>query len=231
MAAEQGRGALPEQAAVPLAHGRAERGAAESAPGGGGVKPAVKAGKRPELLDFSAFSWYNFNMEKAKKQAVKTGETVTISREEYEAFQVQARRISELEKQVDRLMEAIRLSQSKRFGPSSEKRQLNEEELCEQLGFVFNEAEAYQPKEAKKQETRVAGYTRTRRGGSVEEILPENVPVDVVEHHIPEEERSCPDCGSRMEEIGKEARRRLVIIPAQVRRRTGWIHTGIWCMC
>ncbi|MGI6404425.1 MAG: IS66 family transposase [Oscillospiraceae bacterium] len=122
-------------------------------------------------------------------------------------------------------MEAIRLSQSKRFGPSSEKRQLNEEELCEQLGFVFNEAEAYQPKEATKRETQVAGYTRTRRGGSVEEILPENVPVDIVEHHIPEEERSCPDCGSRMEEIGKEVRRRLVIIPAQVRVREDWYYT------
>lgn len=47
-----------------------------------------------------------------------SGETVTISREEYEAQKAQ---ISKLEKQVNVLMEALRLAQHKRFGASSEK--------------------------------------------------------------------------------------------------------------
>ena len=53
----------------------------------------------------------------------------------------------------------------------------------------------------------------------VKDVLPENVPVDIVEHRIPEEERICEECGTVMQEIGKEVRRTLQIIPAQVRIR------------
>lgn len=70
-----------------------------------------------------------------------SGETVTISREEYEA---QKARISKLEKQVNVLMEALRLAQHKRFGASSEK---SDEAVMEQLSILFNEAEAFAPVE------------------------------------------------------------------------------------
>lgn len=155
-------------------------------------------------------------MEKAKKQAVKAGETVTISREEYERLLEEN---NALNRQLDWLMEQLRLMRTKKYGPSSEKRLMNEEELCEQLSLVFNEAEAYRPREEKKPGTQVSGYTRAKRSSRVEEILPENVPVEVVEYRIAPEERICPDCGNRMREIGKEVRRRLVIIPAQVKIR------------
>ena len=77
-------------------------------------------------------------------------ELVTISRVEYERFQAQGERISALEKQVEQLMEAIRLSRKKLFGPSSEK--LGEDGY-EQLSLLFNEAEAYLPISEKKEET------------------------------------------------------------------------------
>ena len=56
---------------------------------------------------------------------------VTISRAEYERFQAQSERISVLEKQVEQLMEAIRLSSKKQFGSSSEKLS---EDAYEQIG-------------------------------------------------------------------------------------------------
>ena len=161
-------------------------------------------------------------MEKAKKPAAKAGETITISREEYERLLEEN---NALNRQLDWLMEQLRLMRIKKYGPSSEKRLLNDEELYEQLSLVFNEAEAYQPKEEKESGSQVSGYTRTKRSSRVEEILPEHVPVDVVEHRIPEVEQTCPDCGGSMEEIGKEVRRRLVIIPAQVRIREDRYYT------
>lgn len=161
-------------------------------------------------------------MEKAKKQAANAGETITISREEYERLLEEN---NALNRQLHWLMEQLRLMRTKKYGPSSEKRLLNEDELYEQLSLVFNEVEAYQPREEKKSGTQVSGYMRTKRNSRVEEILPENVPVDVVEHRIPEGEQSCPDCGNRMEEIGKEVRRRLVIIPAQVKIREDRYYT------
>ena len=48
-------------------------------------------------------------------------EMVTISRAEYEEFQAQRKKISELESCVDVLMEALRLARHKQFGASSEK--------------------------------------------------------------------------------------------------------------
>ncbi|MEG1360870.1 MAG: IS66 family transposase, partial [Clostridia bacterium] len=46
--------------------------------------------------------------------------------------------------------------------------------------------------------------------------LPEDLPVEVVEHTLPEAERICPACGGELHVMGTEIRRELVIIPAQV---------------
>ena len=64
-------------------------------------------------------------------------EMVTISRAEYEEFQAQRKKISELESCGELLMEALRLARHKQFGASSEK---SEDTLAEQLSFLFNEA-------------------------------------------------------------------------------------------
>ena len=76
-------------------------------------------------------------MEKKEIFDTSNTETVTVSRAEYEA---QQERIAKLEQQVSVLTEALRLSRHKQFGTSSEK---TNEEVMEQLSFLFNEAEVF----------------------------------------------------------------------------------------
>lgn len=108
-------------------------------------------------------------------------------------------------------MEQIRLARHKRFGASSEK---NTE--AEQLS-IFNEAEIYADvQEAEEKLTVVAGHTRRKKKEYTLDNLPEGIPVEIVEHRIPESQLTCPQCGETMTEIGKEVTRKLKIIPARV---------------
>lgn len=135
---------------------------------------------------------------------------VTISRAEYESLKSER---DELNQKLDWLLEQVRLSRKKLYGVSSERL---EEELVGQLSLMFDETEAWLSKRRAK-ETKVAAHTR--RSSKLEEALPDNVPVEVVEHRIPESERNCSECGTLMTEIGTEVRRTLVMVPAQVKIR------------
>lgn len=137
-------------------------------------------------------------------------DTVTISRAEYEAMQ----------RQIDWLVEQLTLSKKRQYGSSSEK---VSEGVMEQLSLLFNEAEAFAKPEP--EETEVAAHTRKKHSGNVKDILPEDAPVEVVKHELPEEERICPECGTVMEPIGKEVRRSLKLIPAQVVLVEDWYYT------
>ena len=119
------------------------------------------------------------------------------------------------------------LAKKKLFGASSEKIQ---EEVMEQLSLLFNEAEVF-AKPEEPENTTVAAHTRKKHSGSVEDIVPEGVPVEVVEHRLPEEKRDCPACGTVVQEIGKEVRRTLVIIPAQVKIREDWYFSYACGIC
>ena len=153
-------------------------------------------------------------MKKLEETGTRTTETVTISRAEYDSFM-------ELKSQNEWLLEQLRLANKRRFGTSSEKVQ---EELMGQLSLMLNEAEAYAAPPGTKV-TEVAAHIRQKRSPRLEEVLPENVPVEVVEHRLSEEERECPVCGAAMAEIGKEVRRTLKIVPAQVSIREDWYYT------
>ena len=114
-------------------------------------------------------------------------------------------------------MEQVRLAKKKVYGTSSEQ---TKEELVGQLSFMFDETEAWlSTRRTATRETRAAAHTRQKRSSRVEEVLPENIPVEVVEHRVPESERNCPECGTLMTEIGTEVRRTLVMVPAQVKIR------------
>ncbi|OIQ59222.1 transposase C of IS166 homeodomain protein [Moorella thermoacetica] len=82
-------------------------------------------------------------------------------------------------------MEQLRLSKKRQFGVSSERT----EALPEQL-MLFNEAEVAARPEAPEPDLETITYqrhkTRTRR-----EMNLEDLPVEVVEHRLPEEERIC----------------------------------------
>jgi hypothetical protein len=61
-----------------------------------------------------------------------------------------------------------------------------------------NEAEenAFGTKSATKEQIPVKAHARKRQSGSVEDVVPEGTPVEVVEHRLSEETRICAACGS-----------------------------------
>ena len=156
---------------------------------------------------------YNIYMNKTELNQTSNAEMVTISRAEYEELQAQSKRVSELESRVDLLMEALRLAQHKRFGASSEK---SEETLTEQLSFLFNEAEVFSAaeKEAEENVTVVAAHKRHKKHEYTLDNIPEDIPVEQVEHRLEGEELACPQCGDTMTQIGKEVVNKLKIKPA-----------------
>lgn len=138
---------------------------------------------------------------------------MTISRSEYEEFQAQRKKISELESRVDMLMEALRLARHKQFGASSEK---SEDTLVEQLSFLFNEAEVFaETKVEEDSAVVVAAHKRHKKHEYALDTIPEGIPTEQVEHRLEGEALVCPQCGDTMAEIGKEVVRTLEIIPAQ----------------
>ena len=138
---------------------------------------------------------------KEENRETRNTETITISSAEYE----------ELKSQNEWLMEQLRLLKKKQFGPSSEQ---SKEPMDGQISLLFNEAEAYAAPPGAEKATQVAAHTR-KKSGSVKDVVPDNIPVEVVEHRLSEEERVCPQCGEMMQEIGTEVRERLVFVPAR----------------
>lgn len=136
--------------------------------------------------------------------ATSNGEMVTISRAEY----------NELKLQNQYLLEQLGLAKKRQFGQSSEKMS---DELEGQLGLTFNELEAYTfgTKSATKEQIEVKAHERKRRTGNVQDVIPDNTPIEVVEHRLTEAERTCAVCGAVMEEIGKEVHRSLQMAPAR----------------
>ena len=154
-------------------------------------------------------------MKKIEITETSNAEMVTISRAEYEEFQAQSKRISELESRVDVLMEALRLARHKQFGASSEK---SEDSLVEQLSFLFNEAEVFSAadKEEAENVTVVAAHKRHKKHEYTLDSIPEDIETKQVEHRLEGEDLVCPQCSDTMTEIGKEVVRTLEIIPAQM---------------
>lgn len=167
-----------------------------------------------KILVFQGALCYNGDMKNEVNITTSDTEIVTISRAEYESLKAER---DELNQKLDWLMEQVRLAKKKAYGASSEQ---TKEEVIGQLSFMFDETEAWlSTRRTATREIRVTAHTRQKRSSRAEEALPENVPVEVVEHRIPESERNCPECGTLMTEIGTEVRRTLVMVPAQVKIR------------
>src|SRR5690606_16701210 len=45
--------------------------------------------------------------------------------------------------------------------------------------------------------------------------LPGDLPIEVIEHELPEEDKNCPECGSELHTMGKEVREEIKVIPAK----------------
>lgn len=121
-------------------------------------------------------------------------------------------RITELESLVSFYEEQFRISKHRQFGASSEKSEHESDQLS-----LFNEVEVNadvfvaEPELVEIEKH----YRKIRR--SAGDRLPSDLPVEVVEHELPAEEQICPDCGGAMHVMGRETRRELKIIPAQVK--------------
>ena len=204
-----------------------------------------------KTLAFCRILWYNVYMENREMQTSNTEEMVTISRAEYERLQQenaqleaksakleeaharleakfaareqeQAQVITSLTLQNEWLLEQLKLSKKKLFGRSSEQA---EQMVMEQLSLTYNELEAYAfgTKAAIEKQITVKAHERKRQSGNVLDVVPEGTPTEVVEHRLPENERTCSACGSQMVEIGKEVRRTLQMKPAEF-----WVREDVY---
>ena len=165
---------------------------------------------------------------------------MTISRAEYERLQQekarnakleaklaareqeQAQVITSLTLQNEWLLEQLKLSKKKLFGRSSEQA---EQMVMDQLSLTYNELEAYifGMNSAGKAPVAVKAHERKRQSGNVLDVVPEGTPTEVVEHRLPEDERICSACGSKLVEIGKEVRRSLMMKPAEF-----WVREDVY---
>ena len=145
-------------------------------------------------------------------------ETVMISRAEYEELQSLKKKNEELTQHIRYLLEEFNLAQKHRFGTSSEKNKVNiSEETVYQLGFVFNESEAYADAVIRREqvgETTVKEHKRKKYVTNLDN-LPENIEVEVIDKDLTESERICDQCGGEMTEIGVDIDRKVKLVRAK----------------
>lgn len=124
-------------------------------------------------------------------------ETVTISKAEYES----------LKQQIAWLMEQLKLSKRRQYGISSEKSNYDQMNL-------FNEAETVADLSVAEPELEEVKAYRRKKSHTLDR-LPPDLPVEIIEYELPEEERLCPDCGGTLHVMARETREELKLIPAK----------------
>jgi len=122
--------------------------------------------------------------------------------------------IAQLKTLVKFYEEQFRLAKHRQFSARSEKSEYDFAQLS-----IFNEAEYFADTAVSEPELVEVEKHYRRRTRLVTDKLPEDLPVEVVEHELPESERVCPECGGELHTMGRDTRRELVIIPAQVKIR------------
>jgi Transposase and inactivated derivatives len=145
-------------------------------------------------------------------------ETVTITKAEYENLVsnlvTEKDERARLERQVEYLLEQMRLARHRQFGASSEKSEYDHAQLN-----LFNEAEVMTaPEQPELELVEVEKHYRKRTRLTTDK-LPDDLPVETIEYELPEAERSCVECGGKLHVMNYDTRRELVIIPAQVNIR------------
>ena len=104
------------------------------------------------------------------------------------------------------LLEQLRLSQQRQFSRSSEANVLQGE-------LVFDEADAVDATELPQEDNTVTiTYTRKK---PVRRPLPAELPREVIEHDVPEQDKQCV-CGCMKQRIGEEITEQLEFIPAKL---------------
>jgi transposase len=146
-----------------------------------------------------------------------TAETVTIPKVEYEKLLSEFADLKnhnvELNSKVEWLMEQFRLSKHKQFGASSEKSSQSE---YDQLN-LFNETEVTSDILVPEPELfEIEKHFRKRKNMVNDSNLPNDLPVEIVEYVLPDDERTCLECEGDLHIMGRELiRRELKLIPAK----------------
>ena len=143
---------------------------------------------------------------------MKTVENLSEVVAKQESYIVQLeRKLKESELLVKFYEEQFRLSKHRQFGASSEKSRYDHLQLS-----LFNEAEATSDPALSEPELVdiEKHYRKAKRTSS--DRLPEDLPVEVVEHELSAGEQKCPECGEPLHTMGRETKREMKIIPAQV---------------
>lgn len=155
--------------------------------------------------------WYNKCMKNDMNSTTKNTESITISRAEYDSMKQEIEQLGSINNWLREQLENLKKNH---FGA---KRETASDEVIGQM-MLFDEPEVYAYlEEITNRRTAVAEHERILKKERVFLLdkLPPNAEVQVEVHELNEEERKCPVCGSKMEEIGKEVVRSLEIIPAK----------------
>ncbi|WP_211295964.1 IS66 family transposase zinc-finger binding domain-containing protein, partial [Moorella stamsii] len=118
---------------------------------------------------------------------------------------------AELTAKLNWFMEQFRLSKKRQFGVSSERTEPLEQQL-----LLFNEAEVEARPDAAEPALETITYQR-RKERTRRELVLDNLPLEIIEHRLSEEDRVCPCCGGPLHEMSTEVRQELKVIPAQVK--------------
>lgn len=161
-------------------------------------------------LLISSRIWYDDDM----KMTPEIDEKQHTDSEEHKEFlldkcAVQEQQIAELNATVEWYKEQLLLARKQRYGASSEK--INPDQLC-----LFDEVEQEADAKAIEPTVEEITYKRRKTKGKNDKMF-EDLPVEIVEYRLTEEEQACPACSEHLHEMSKEVRKELKIIPAQVK--------------
>jgi transposase len=152
-------------------------------------------------------------MENTIKQAISTEQIKTENSKLKEEIAYLQNEKVELLAKLNWFEEHFRLNQHRIYGRSSEQTVYPDQQT------LFNEAEALDTVKPSVPEPTLEEITYKRKKkqkGHREEML-KDLPVEVVEHKLAEEEQVCDVCGGDMHEMSVEITREIEIIPPQVK--------------
>ena len=180
------------------------------------------------VLALFVYFMYNRNMNETNEKLNNSPDTIIVNRVEYENLLQELKtlkaKIEELEAANKWFAEQAIRAKNKMYGKSSEKAT---EEVYAQTS-LFDEAEttAYLEELEQKTVTIAAHERKVKKSRSFTmDKLPEDIEVEVEEHTLPAEERTCEYCGSEMTPIGKEVVRTLKVVPAKVVVHEDWYYS------
>ena len=115
-----------------------------------------------------------------------------------------------LRQQNEALKHIITLLKKDKFGSTSERIELAQDQL------LFNELEVEATPDEPEQTELITGYTRKKKGRGVRKPFPKSLPREEVIIDLPEAEKVCPHDGHKLIPIGEEVTEKLKVVPAQV---------------